>query len=65
MANDCKNCMWGDKCPNPETCGFYDPLEDDDIGQACRKRSFDEEWRRYVHGQHNEPKAVEIRKLFH
>lgn len=62
---NCENCMWGDNCPISENCEFYDPINDDGSKLTYDKKSFDEEWRRYVHGQYSDQKITDIQKLFY
>lgn len=63
---NCENCMWGDNCPVSEDCKYYDPLDEDYSEELTDiRRSFDEDWQRYVHSQYNDRKIPNIFKLLY
>lgn len=48
---NCRNCLFGDKCPAAQACDFYAPLDDDggtDEYIENERQEFYKDWLRYT-----------------
>lgn len=48
---NCRNCLFGDKCPAAQACDFYAPLDDDcgtDEYIEKERQEFYKDWLRYT-----------------
>ncbi len=49
--HNCRNCLFGDKCPAVQTCDYYAPLDDDSGTDEYIENEYHEfykDWVRYT-----------------
>lgn len=53
IQRECRNCLWGDQCPEAQACDYYTPLDDgqdSEINEWIEERRYEyrEAWFDYI-----------------